>query len=68
MSKYFSDKTIFGGNIYDVKSNIEGQTISAGRFPPYQSFVDPTIFLELIRKESSSSDETSISSNSNRKP
>ncbi|CAA3009216.1 Hypothetical predicted protein [Olea europaea subsp. europaea] len=29
MSKYFSDKTIFGGNIFDVKMNIDGQTITA---------------------------------------
>ncbi|XP_075488545.1 uncharacterized protein LOC142527587 isoform X1 [Primulina tabacum] len=26
MSKYFTDKTIFGGNIFDVKMNIDGHT------------------------------------------
>ncbi|KAG6410589.1 hypothetical protein SASPL_128651 [Salvia splendens] len=58
MSKYFSDKTIFGGNIFDVKMNIDGQTITASRLPPYQSYLDPATFDEMINKGLSSSAET----------
>lgn len=43
-AKYFSDKTIFGGNIYDVKMTSDGQTVKASRLPPYQSFADPAGF------------------------
>ncbi|KAI3469836.1 hypothetical protein Pfo_026499 [Paulownia fortunei] len=68
MSKYFSDKTIFGGNIFDVKMNIDGQTITASRLPPYQSYLDPATFDELISKGSSSSAETPTTSTSNGKP
>ncbi|KAK6138765.1 hypothetical protein DH2020_027493 [Rehmannia glutinosa] len=68
MSKYFSDKTIFGGNIFDVKMNIDGQTITASRLPPYQSYLDPATFNELISKESNSSAETPTTSTSNGKP
>ncbi|KAH6790843.1 hypothetical protein C2S51_005849 [Perilla frutescens var. frutescens] len=68
MSKYFSDKTIFGGNIFDVKMNIDGQTITASRLPPYQSYLDPATFDEMISKGSSSSAETPATSNSNGKP
>ncbi|XP_073027040.1 uncharacterized protein [Primulina eburnea] len=32
MSKYFPDKTIFGGNIFDVKMNIDGHTTTAARY------------------------------------
>ncbi|EPS57313.1 hypothetical protein M569_17507 [Genlisea aurea] len=53
MAKYFSDKTIYGANVYDVKMNIEGQTMCAGRFLPFQSFVNPAEFYELIKKDSS---------------
>ncbi|GFP83413.1 hypothetical protein PHJA_000484700 [Phtheirospermum japonicum] len=58
MSKYFSDKTISGGNIFDVKMNIDGQTITASRLPPYQSYLDPATFNELMSKEPGSSAET----------
>ncbi|KAL3512385.1 hypothetical protein ACH5RR_025102 [Cinchona calisaya] len=47
-NKYFSDKTIFGGNIYDVKVNSDGQTVKASRLPPYQSFADPASFHGLL--------------------
>ncbi|KAL1553934.1 hypothetical protein AAHA92_14549 [Salvia divinorum] len=68
MSKYFSDKTIFGGNIFDVKMNIDGQTITASRLPPYQSYLDPATFDEMINKGSSSSADTPTTSTSNGKP
>ncbi|GER52230.1 zinc finger C-x8-C-x5-C-x3-H type family protein [Striga asiatica] len=69
MSKYFSDKTISGGNIFDVKMNIDGHTITASRLPPYQSYLDPATFHELISKEVGPSAETpSSTSTSNGKP
>ncbi|KAL8481063.1 hypothetical protein ACS0TY_027010 [Phlomoides rotata] len=68
MSKYFSDKTVFGGNIFDVKMNIDGQTIAASRLPPYQSYLDPASFHKMISKGSSSSAETPTTSTSNGKP
>ncbi|KAL2530274.1 uncharacterized protein Fot_22875 [Forsythia ovata] len=69
MSKYFSDKTIFGGNIFDVKMNIDGQTITASRLPPYQSYLDPANFDELNSKGSSTAAiETPTGSTSNGKP
>ncbi|XP_051127998.1 pre-mRNA-processing factor 19-like isoform X2 [Andrographis paniculata] len=59
-AKYFSGKTIFGGNIYDVKMNIEGNTIWASRFSPYASYLDPAAFKEFLRKDlgGSSDDES----------
>ncbi|KAL6522786.1 hypothetical protein OROHE_016633 [Orobanche hederae] len=68
MSKYFSDKTIYGGNIFDVKMNIDGQTITASRAPPYQSYLDPATFNELISKEPCPSAENPTTSTSNVKP
>ncbi|KAL6548275.1 hypothetical protein OROGR_008696 [Orobanche gracilis] len=68
MSKYFSDKTIYGGNIFDVKMNIDGQTITASRAPPYQSYLDPATFNELISKEAGPSAENPTTSTSNVKP
>ncbi|CAA3011849.1 Hypothetical predicted protein [Olea europaea subsp. europaea] len=69
MSKYFSDKTIFGGNIFDVKMNIDGQTITASRLPPYQSYLDPASFDELNDKgPTTATAETPTDSTSNGKP
>ncbi|XP_019189747.1 PREDICTED: uncharacterized protein LOC109184161 [Ipomoea nil] len=55
MSKYFSDKTIFGGNIFDVKMTIDGEAIKVSRFPGYLSYADPANFQD----ESSSSSPNS---------
>ncbi|XP_059299825.1 uncharacterized protein LOC132052347 [Lycium ferocissimum] len=44
MSKYFSDKTIFGGNIFEVKMTKDGETTKMSRFPGYQSYADPANF------------------------
>ncbi|CAI9762746.1 unnamed protein product [Fraxinus pennsylvanica] len=69
MSKYFSDKTIFGGNIFDVKMNIDGQTITASRMPPHQSYLDPANFDELNSKgQSAAATETPTTSTSSGKP
>lgn len=57
-AKYFSDKTIFGGNIYDVKMTSDGQTVKASRLPPYQSFADPASFHALLTSVSKPEEET----------
>ncbi|KAK4405959.1 hypothetical protein Sango_0602400 [Sesamum angolense] len=56
------------GNIFDVKMNIDGQNITASRLPPYQSYLDPATFDEMISKGSSSTAETPTPSTSNGKP
>ncbi|GFP93087.1 hypothetical protein PHJA_001453000 [Phtheirospermum japonicum] len=58
MSKYFSDKTVSEGNIFDVKMNIDGQTIMLAEWPPYQSYLASATFNELMSRGSSSSAET----------
>ncbi|KAL3529371.1 hypothetical protein ACH5RR_008693 [Cinchona calisaya] len=57
-AKYFSDKTIFGGNIYDVKVNIDGETVKASRLPPHQSYADPASFHDLLNSVQKSAEET----------
>lgn len=47
--KYFSDKTIFGDNIFDVKTTADGKTIKTSSLPPYQSYADPAGFLDLLK-------------------
>ncbi|XP_031104927.1 uncharacterized protein LOC116009885 [Ipomoea triloba] len=55
MSKYFSDKTIFGGNIFDVKMTIDGEPIKVSRFPGYLSYADPANFQDESSSSSSNS-------------
>lgn len=64
MSKYFTDKTIFGSNIFDVKMNIDGHTTTAARLPPFQSYLDPASFDDQNNKGSVPSAETTAGSNS----
>lgn len=59
MSKYFSDKTIFGGNIFDVKMGINGEQVKVSRFPGYQSYADPANFNDDSSSDSVSTVETS---------
>ncbi|XP_073028770.1 uncharacterized protein [Primulina eburnea] len=68
MSKYFTDKTIFGGNIFDVKMNIDGHTTTAARLPPFQSYLDPASFDDQNNKGSVPPAETTAGSNSDGKP
>ncbi|XP_073308996.1 uncharacterized protein [Primulina huaijiensis] len=68
MSKYFTDKTIFGGNIFDVKMNIDGHTTTAARLPPFQSYLDPVSFDDQNNKGSVPPAETTAGSNSDGKP
>ncbi|CAN4088313.1 unnamed protein product [Withania somnifera] len=58
MSKYFSDKTIFEGNIFDIKMGINGEQVKVSRFPGYQSYADPVNFNDDSRSDSVSTVET----------
>ncbi|THF98559.1 hypothetical protein TEA_020102 [Camellia sinensis var. sinensis] len=55
MAKYFSDKDIYGGNVFDKSVTIDGETIKASRWHFFHSYADPVQFLE---------DESSFSSTS----
>ena len=58
-AKYFPDKTLYGGIIYDVKVNTYGQTVKASRLPPHQSYADPASFDDLQNSVANSEEETS---------
>nr|KAJ0213229.1 hypothetical protein LSAT_V11C400201590 [Lactuca sativa] len=40
-AKYFSDKDIYGGNIFEEKTTIGGMTIRASSEPGTRSYADP---------------------------
>ncbi|KAL2935396.1 ABC transporter B family member 20 [Bienertia sinuspersici] len=40
-AKFFSDKDIYGGDIFDLEVTIGNETIRASRRPPTQSYADP---------------------------
>ncbi|XAR51255.1 hypothetical protein NMG60_11005826 [Bertholletia excelsa] len=46
MAKYFSDKDIYGGDIFDESIMLDGDTIKASRWHCAQSFADPVQFLK----------------------
>ncbi|XP_057474541.1 uncharacterized protein LOC130762735 [Actinidia eriantha] len=46
MAKYFSDKDIYGGNIFDKSMIVDGETIRASRWHCAQSYADPVQFLK----------------------
>ncbi|XP_059303777.1 uncharacterized protein LOC132055800 [Lycium ferocissimum] len=68
MSKYFSDKTIFGGNIFDVKMTIDGEQVKVSRFPGYQSYADPANFNDDSGSNSISTVETPTPSANGQQP
>ncbi|MCD9561166.1 hypothetical protein HAX54_020144 [Datura stramonium] len=68
ISKYFSDKTIFGGNIFDVKMNIDGEQVKVSRFPGYQSYADPANFNDGSSSDSVSTVETPSQSVNGQQP
>ncbi|MBA0805831.1 hypothetical protein Gohar_005320 [Gossypium harknessii] len=41
MAKYFSKKNFYGGNVFDEKTTIDGETILSSRWPCTRSFADP---------------------------
>ncbi|XP_009607916.1 uncharacterized protein LOC107770464 [Nicotiana tabacum] len=68
MSKYFSDKTIFGGNIFDVKMTINGEQVKVSRFPGYQSYADPANFNDDSSSDTISTVETTPLSANGQQP
>ncbi|KAJ4839136.1 hypothetical protein Tsubulata_040338 [Turnera subulata] len=41
MAKYFSKKNLYGGNVFEDKMTIHGETIMSSRWNCTQSFADP---------------------------
>ncbi|KDP24310.1 hypothetical protein JCGZ_25606 [Jatropha curcas] len=41
MGKYFSDKSLCGGKIFDNEVKIDDQIIKSSRFPCMQSYINP---------------------------
>ncbi|MBA0863690.1 hypothetical protein Goshw_024450, partial [Gossypium schwendimanii] len=41
MAKYFSKNNFYGGNVFDEKTTIDGETILSSRWPCTRSFADP---------------------------
>ncbi|KAL7223192.1 hypothetical protein ACSBR1_024790 [Camellia fascicularis] len=65
MAKYFSDKDIYGGNVFDKSVTIDGETIKASRWHFFHSYADPVQFLEDESTFSSTSpaDSSTVISN-----
>ncbi|XP_047339024.1 uncharacterized protein LOC124942541 isoform X1 [Impatiens glandulifera] len=61
MAKYFSDKDIYGGNVYEEKMTIDGETIKASRWHCADSYADPTQFLQQRSNCSSAPPQVDIS-------
>ncbi|KMT10871.1 hypothetical protein BVRB_5g113680 isoform B [Beta vulgaris subsp. vulgaris] len=40
-AKYFSDKDIYGGEIYDLAVTVGNETVKASRWSPTRSYADP---------------------------
>ncbi|KAK3225553.1 hypothetical protein Dsin_005415 [Dipteronia sinensis] len=61
MSKYFSKNNVYGGNIFDEKTTIDGETIMSSRLPFTRSFADP--LQALVDQSSSTSSSTTETPN-----
>ncbi|KAK4851175.1 hypothetical protein QYF36_012963 [Acer negundo] len=61
MSKYFSKNDVNGGNIFDEKTTIDGETIMSSRLPFTRSFADP--LQALVDQSSSTSSSTTETPN-----
>ncbi|XP_010546228.1 PREDICTED: uncharacterized protein LOC104818362 isoform X2 [Tarenaya hassleriana] len=58
MAKYFSVKNIYGGNIFEEKTMIGGETIMSSRWPCTRSYAQPMqCFHEQNNKDSAYSDK-----------
>ncbi|KAK3026851.1 hypothetical protein RJ639_042351 [Escallonia herrerae] len=56
-AKYFSDKDIYGGDIFDQKITIDSHTIKASRWPATKSYADPASFEDQSNDGSASAGE-----------
>lgn len=57
--KYFSKKNIYGGDIFEEKVIINGETIKSSRWPCTRSYADPVQFMEDQNNLSAHTAETS---------
>ncbi|XP_061341872.1 uncharacterized protein LOC133288181 [Gastrolobium bilobum] len=46
MAKYFSAKTVYGGNIFDEQITLCDEIIKSSRLPCFRSYADPVVGLE----------------------
>uniref|UniRef100_A0A5B6ZVN4 Uncharacterized protein n=1 Tax=Davidia involucrata TaxID=16924 RepID=A0A5B6ZVN4_DAVIN len=69
MAKYFSDKDIYGGKIFEEKMTIDGETIKASRWPGTQSYADPAqSFRDLSSSSSNSTADTAANISNGKYP
>ncbi|KAM7267211.1 hypothetical protein ACFE04_009377 [Oxalis oulophora] len=58
MARYFTKKTIYGRNIFEVKTTVDDQVIMSSRWPGTRSYADPAVaFEDLTNGGSSTSTE-----------
>ncbi|KAH7519098.1 hypothetical protein ACOSP7_026057 [Xanthoceras sorbifolium] len=62
LSKYFSKNDVHGGNIFDEKTTIDGETIMSSRWPGTRSFADP---LQVLEDQSSSNSSSTAETPNN---
>ncbi|KAK9118787.1 hypothetical protein Scep_016880 [Stephania cephalantha] len=58
-AKYFSKKTLYGGNIFDKSMAIDNEIVKSSSWPCTRSFADPIQSFEDHSKSSNSAAETS---------
>ncbi|KAI4335857.1 hypothetical protein L6164_014462 [Bauhinia variegata] len=46
LAKYFSGKTIYGGNLFDENITIDDEIIKSSRWPCFRSYADPVVGFE----------------------
>ncbi|CAJ1974891.1 unnamed protein product [Sphenostylis stenocarpa] len=46
VAKYFSNKNIYGGNIFDVQLRVNDELINSSGFACYRSYADPVVGYE----------------------
>ncbi|KAB1201640.1 hypothetical protein CJ030_MR5G011896 [Morella rubra] len=67
MAKYFSKKTLYGGDIFDKEMTIDDEIIKSSRWPCTRSYADPLQGLEDHRSSGSGYSDESPTSISNGK-
>ncbi|XP_010522327.1 PREDICTED: uncharacterized protein LOC104800981 [Tarenaya hassleriana] len=65
LAKYFSGKNIYGGNIFEEKTMIGGETIMSSRWPCTRSYAQPTQFFHEQNNKGSAFSEKNPSEISN---
>ncbi|XP_030521880.1 uncharacterized protein LOC115734980 [Rhodamnia argentea] len=69
MAKYFSKKTIYGGDIFDEKLTIDGEVIKSSRWPYTRSYADTVnSFEDQSWSDSASAAETAMTISNGKHP